>query len=442
MAGLLLLGTLTSPSEGLGAASGADQGPDATTFRQLSANVNSAEPKVRRDALKALAAMGPEALDPISLLVADPVRDIRHDAILAVVAIFVEPPPKRRVQSAEDAFEWSPYLATPWALPPALVPNLVRALADDWPSERRDAAYALGVLLTPPIDARVADELTYSLADPSDEVRLAAVRALGRLRATRAGDQLIRADCRSGLVGPARRDARGGRDARSPGARRPWSAARLLRGCHCRPRCAGCAGPHRPSFKRRPVCARAVSNMAERRRSAYEGIARLGGIRDTDVVAVEQRLTEERDEPVRLAMAFALAAAGRPYLDRVMQSLADRDLADQAIEYSRRAGTCQTRRHRAVPPISRPGRARAHRDCGRVHGRSPGGGRVVPVDHRRRPVGPAGRRSGGPANSYDPAGRDPQVASRPTGRPSVNAARRGAPSSVSASGAYDRTIRP
>ena len=45
--------------------------------------------------------------------------------------------------------------------------------------------------MTPPIDARVADELTYSLADPIGSVRLAAARALGRLRATRAGDQLI-----------------------------------------------------------------------------------------------------------------------------------------------------------------------------------------------------------------------------------------------------------
>ena len=333
MAGLLLLGTLTSRSEGLGAASGADQGPDATTFRQLSANVNSAEPKVRRDALKALAAMGPEALEPISLLVADPVRDIRHDAILAVVAIFVEPPPKRRVQSAEDAFEWSPYLATPWALPPALVPNLVRALADDWPSERRDAAYALGVVLTPPIDARVADELTYSLADPSDEVRLAAVRALGRLRATRAGDQLI-----GQIVDPvlsvrlaAMRAVGEMREARAlvalgqqldyyEGATAGRAALdALARIAH--PSSAGLFAQER------------FSNMAERRRSAYEGIARLGGIRDTDVVAVEQRLTEERDEPVRLAMAFALAAGGRPYLDRVMQSLADRDLADQAIEY-------------------------------------------------------------------------------------------------------------
>ncbi len=115
--------------------------------------MNSADPKVRRAALKALASRGPEALEPLSLLVADPERDIRSDAIDAIVAIYVEPPPRARVSSAEDAFGWTQYRTTPWAVPPALVTNLVRALADDWPSVRRDAAYTLGVVMTPPIDA-------------------------------------------------------------------------------------------------------------------------------------------------------------------------------------------------------------------------------------------------------------------------------------------------
>jgi HEAT repeat protein len=332
MTGLLLLAALTAPVAGLGAAR-PEQAPDAVTFRQLSSDVNSSEPKVRRAALKGLAAMGPEALEPISLLVGDPLRDIRHNAILAVVRIYVEPPPKRQVSSAEDGFDWSPYLATPWALPPVLVPNLVRALADDWPSERRDAAYALGVVLTPPIDARVSDELSYSLSDPSDEVRLAAVRALGRLRATRAGDQVI-----GRIVDPvlavrlaAMRAVGEIREARALAALRQQidfyqeaTAGRaafdaLARIAH--PSTAGTFEQER------------FSNHAARRRAAYEGLARLGGIRDADVLAVEQRLTDERDGSVRLAMAFALAASGRPYLGRVVQSLSDRELADQAIEY-------------------------------------------------------------------------------------------------------------
>jgi HEAT repeat protein len=332
VASLLVLAALLSPATTPNARAG--QLPvDAVTLRQLSADVNSSEPKMRRAALKALATMGAEALDPISLLVADPVRDIRGDAILAVVAIYVEPPPKRRVTSAEEGFQWSPYLATPYAVPPVLVTNLVRALADDWPSERRDAAYALGVVLMPPISDRVADELIYSLADPASEVRLAAVRSLGRLRATRAGDQLI-----GRIVDPdlavrlaAIRAVGDIREARALVALRQQldyygSAAAgraaldaLARIAH--PSTAGLIEQER------------FSRNEAHRRIGYEGIARLGGVRDADAVAVEQRLTEERDQQVRLAMAFALAAAGRPYVDRVVQAVADPELADQAMEY-------------------------------------------------------------------------------------------------------------
>jgi HEAT repeat protein len=60
----------------------------------------------------------------------------------------------------------------------------------------------------------------------------------------------------------------------------------------------------------------------------------MGGVRDADGLAIEQRLTEERDADVRLAMAFALAAAGRPYLERIVQSLPDPNLANQAMEYA------------------------------------------------------------------------------------------------------------
>jgi HEAT repeat protein len=264
--------------------------------------------------------------------VADPIRDIRHDAILAVVRIYVEPPPKRRVDSAEEAFEWSPYLTTPWLVPPVLVTNLARALADDWPSERRDAAYALGVVLTPPIDARVADELTYSLSDPSGDVRLAAVRTLGRLRAARAGDQLI-----GRIVDPdiavrlaAMRAVGEIREARALVALRQQldyygtaSAGRAAFDALARIAHRSTAGL---------IEQERFSGNEEMRRAAYEGIARLG-LRDADVPGVEQRLAEERDEAVRLAMAFALAATGRPYVDRVVQAAADPRLADQAVPY-------------------------------------------------------------------------------------------------------------
>lgn len=332
VAGLLVLAALAFPSARLLA--GPEQAPDAITFRQLASDVNSSEPKVRRAALKGLSSMGPEALDPISLLVADPVRDIRHHAILAIVRIYVEPPPKRQVSSPEVAFEWSPYLATPWPVPPVLEANLVRALADDWASERRDAAYALGVVLTPPVDARVADELTYSLSDPADEVRLAAVRALGRLRATKAGDQLIGriADPNLEVRLAAMRALGDIREARALAALRQQldyyesaTAGRAALDALARIAHSSTAGLFEQGR---------FAGTVEHRRAAYEGIARMGGVRDADGLAIEQRLTEERDADVRLAMAFALAAAGRPYLERIVQSLPDPNLANQAMEYA------------------------------------------------------------------------------------------------------------
>jgi HEAT repeat protein len=319
----------------------ASRDQQAPTIGRLAADVNSDEPKVRRAALKALAALGPEALGPLSLLVADPERDIRSNAIEAIVAIYVEPPPRERVGSAEEAFGWTRYRVTPWAVPPALVTNLVRALADDWPSERRDAAYALGIVLTPPVDQRVADELTYSLADPAGSVRLAAVRALGRLQVTRAGDQLIGRIADPDLpVRLAAIHAVGEiREARALVALqqqldyyRGGTAGRMAFEALARI-------AHRSSANL--FAEERFSKREAHRRYAYEGIARLGGIPEADAVALERLLTEEREETVAAAMVFALAAAGRPYMHRLVQALVDDDTANQALEYLVEVGSAQ-----------------------------------------------------------------------------------------------------
>ena len=323
------------------AVSSASPDQEAQTITQLSDQVNSADPKVRRAALKALATRGAEALDPLSLLVADPEHGIRGDAIDAIVAIYVEPPARERISSAEGAFGWTRYRTTPWAVPPVLVTNLVRGLADDWPSVRRDSAYALGVVLTPPIDPRVADELIYSLADADDSVRLAATRSLGRLRATRAGDHLIGMIVDPDL--PVRLAAM-----HSLGEIREARAlvALQLQLEYYRGATAGRAAlealahiAHRSTYEL--FTRERLSTSEVHRRYAYEGIARLGGIPATDAIAVEQLLTEERDEAVAAAMAFALAAAGRPYIERVVMALADPDTANQALDYVVELGTAK-----------------------------------------------------------------------------------------------------
>jgi hypothetical protein len=275
----------------------ASQDQETQTIKRLAEDVNSAEPKVRRAALKALASRGAEALEPLSLLVGDPERDIRSDAIGAIVAIYVEPPPREHVSSAEEAFGWTRYRTTPWAVPPALVTNLVRALADDWSSVRRDAAYTLGVVMTPPIDARVADELIYSLADPDSSVRLAAVKSLGRLRATRAGDQLIGRIVDPDLPVVLPRCVRLARSAR----RGRWSPCRSSSTTTAGRRLGGRRSRLWPASRTRQTAnlfaEERFSKSEAHRRYAYEGIARIG-VADADAVAMEQLLTEERDEAV------------------------------------------------------------------------------------------------------------------------------------------------
>jgi HEAT repeat protein len=314
---------------------------EAQSIARLASDVNSAEPKVRRAALKALATRGAEALEPLSLLVSDPERDIRSDAIAAILAIYVEPPPRQRISSAEDAFGWTRYRTTPWPVPAALLTNLVRALADDWPWIRRDAAYALGVVMTPPVAPNVADELIYSLADPDRSVRLAATRALGRLRATRAGDHLIGriVDTDLSVRLAAIRAVGEIREARALVALqeqleyyRGATAGRTALEALARI-------AHRSTWELFSL--ERFSKSDAHRRYAYEGLARLGGIPAADAIAVEQLLAEERDEAVAAAMAFALAAAGRPFVDRVVMALVDADTANQALDYIVELGTAR-----------------------------------------------------------------------------------------------------
>ncbi|MDH4063096.1 MAG: HEAT repeat domain-containing protein [Acidobacteriota bacterium] len=317
------------------------QNQAAPTLEQLGDDVDSSDPKVRRKALEALAGLGAEGLDPLSRLVADPVRAIRRDAIAAVLAIYVQPPAGEQVKSAEDAFEWAPYRATPWAQPSDLVTNLVRALGDEWSLVRRDAVYALGVVSAPPVDKGLANELIFSLADPAAPVRLAAARVLGRLRVTQAGDPLI------GHIGDQVLAVRLA-SMRALGEiqeRRALVALRqqldyFERGSAGRAALDGLARIAHPSSAALFAEERHSSN-AVLRRHAYEGLARLGGIPAGEVAMVEAVMTEERNTEAGLAMAFALAAAGHPYVDRIVQALAVRGTAEQALEYVVELGRSQ-----------------------------------------------------------------------------------------------------
>jgi HEAT repeat protein len=188
----------------------------------------------------------------------------------------------------------------------------------------------LAIVTPVPATAQVGFELTSSLSDPRADVRVAAARALGRLGITAAGAQ---------LVGRIADDALEVRLAaiRTVGELRERAAVPTL--------------TEHVEFYRRGIVGRqaydALARIGDprsaplfelhrgskdpaRRMASYEGLARSGAARDT--AGLEAALAAERDDQVRLAIAFALASSGRS-LAPVVEALADDFLRPQALRY-------------------------------------------------------------------------------------------------------------
>jgi HEAT repeat protein len=312
------------------------------TVQQLTIDASSPEVRVRRRALRALRDRGgPETLPVLARLVADPQLDIREGAIEAVIGIYVHPPAKRSMSNAHEAFLLAPYRATPYPAPPELQSALVTALADDYPSVRRDAAYALGIVMTPPVSSSIGFELTASLSDRVPDVRVAAALVLGRLRVLSAGIPLI------GRVNDEELDVR-------------LAAMRAIG--DLRDERAVPALTDQFEFYRRGVAGRAAidalgriaspssralfelqtdSGYPAHRQAAYEGLARIGGLEPV-APRIEATMSLEGDERVRTAMLYALTRAGRPRIELLFLALADRDTADQALEYLVELGSAHT----------------------------------------------------------------------------------------------------
>jgi HEAT repeat protein len=178
----------------------------------------------------------------------------------------------------------------------------------------------------------VAFELVASLSDKVPAVRIAAAQVLGRLRVFSAGVPLI------GRINDEALDVR-------------LAAMRAVG--DVRDRRAVAALTDQFEFYVRGVAGRAAIDALARiadkqsralfeaqsdsgypahRRSAYEGLGRIGDLGQA-VPRIETALMNEKDKRVQAAMAFALTSGGRPALERIFAALADRDTADQALEY-------------------------------------------------------------------------------------------------------------
>ena len=332
----VLVAALATVIAAAAAPAGAGQAAPPPPVTQLAADVQSPDSSVRRAALRALAAGGsPEALGPLGILVTDEDNGIQLGAIAAVLDIYVVPPSGRRAGSAEAAFFQAPYNATPWPAPAQLTTGLTKALADDWPAVRRDAVYALGVISPVPAGESVAREVHWSLSDLDPSARLAAARVLGRLRVAQAGLDLI------GRVNDSVLDVRLA-SMRALGDLRENQAVVALteqfefdlfnRGSAGRASLDALGRIAHPS-SRALFEAETASGNSSHRRSAYEGLARLGGLSEA-APRIGAALATEGDREVATAMAFALVAAGQPaFMEQLIAALGNSRTSTQALDY-------------------------------------------------------------------------------------------------------------
>jgi HEAT repeat protein len=325
-----------------GAAESPRQAAPPPGAQQLAADIASPTASVRRQALRGLRERGgPETLPLLARLIADAELDIREGAVAGVIGVYVPPVGKRSGGDAAAAFETARFRGQVWPVPAELTAALVKALADDAPSVRRDSAYALGIALAPPVADAVAFEITSSLSDREPSVRIAAARALGRLRVHASGVPLIgRVNDEDLDVRLASMDALGDlRDERAVLALADQFSF-YVRGVAGRSALTALAAIGHsssvPLFE-----AQTTSGYPAHRRAAYEGLARSGRA-GAIAPRIEAAIASEKDPRVVTAMAFALASAGREGVNRIIDALADRHTAESALAYLIDLGRPQT----------------------------------------------------------------------------------------------------
>jgi HEAT repeat protein len=328
---------------GAAAAPAAAQSLVGKPFEDVVRYLASPDPKLRVEAMRTLAQTAhPDAIGPIAQLAADPIDDIQLEALDTLlhfyltdfsvgtkrVAVVFETGKK---DPGETAFLIGPYQILPRPVPDAVKTSLAKAMRDDQVRVRREATWTLGTIVPPPAGAAAEASLAANLRDPDDSVRVAAARVAGAVRAASLGDALVAAmnDPKQDVQLAAMRALGDIGEKRASRALRE----RFVHDQHGQGAEAALDGLARladPASQ--PVFfEQATSNDADLRRSAFEGLARLGDV--AAIRAVEARTAGEKDRRARLARAFAIARDGGRGLPELTKAVGDDRRAEQVMAY-------------------------------------------------------------------------------------------------------------
>lgn len=302
-------------------------------FTDVVARLKSPDAAARVEAIETLRQTNfPQAIPVLAPLVVDVDDRVQLAAIDAELALFLaeDIAPDRRASRAARAFEGAPFTVLPRPVPRELVLSLLRAVADDNPQVRVDAAYLLGTIARPPLAAGDAQTVITALQAPDPETRQAMARVAGRLQLTRAGDALVNAmndeDASVRLA-----------------AIRAVGELRFERGVQSLVDFVKYYGNSEIGFAAYAALARIghASSVAAFRAGLTDGNAAIrrlsaeGAGRAHDSIVVDQLalLSTDKDSSVRAAADFALQLIGRAALDRLVPLLADARAHVQTRDY-------------------------------------------------------------------------------------------------------------
>jgi HEAT repeat protein len=326
------------------------------TFEETVAGLNDPDPDVRRRALRLLGdARFPEAAEPISALFADPETALRVEAMRTVTGLFLLEPPdtRRRVglvfeqrgrMPAQTIFDVGPLAVGPHPVPELVLARLGEATLDGDEQVAIEAVYTLGVLgrssaFSTTWRPQAAGNLTTVLQRNDRMLRLAALRAIGRIFAVprgrqhdvEIGDAVVHAmNDRERQVRVSAIEALGLlRHERALQALMERHAG-LRRGEEADAALQALARIGHPSAS--PVFLdQLATGTADRKRIAIEGLARTG---PPDVLGdIQTGLGRDNNRALSLAAAFAAARLANGPVDPILGAARQAEFEVQAMEY-------------------------------------------------------------------------------------------------------------